>query len=378
MTTLMPQRIPLSQIVLDPTPSRSYIDPEKLASLAENMRAQGQQNPIKVRARSDGKFEIIAGNRRFLAAQKIEWTEIDAVVFPESTTAAQTEVISLIDDVQREDLNPLDEARVYQRLLSAHNMTQEQVATAVGKTRPVIAGMLVLLTMPSEVQDAVSRETLSPGHVRFLSRIGDKREILRLARLAVSKGWAVRELEKRVNKKLKKPLTEPPVKASEIDPLGPLWAQHKGSITVPDGAWNVAYTKGGWFFSVRPGKTAAAAAIATWAETLAKALRSSEAKTIDASPKLAQFAQDFTAAVANTPEDAALVDDPARARLPKSDEDWASFLQAVAESPSAMYRWIYGAKSDLARTSEGVTWKAMGVANPEKTAREIVAAIEEM
>jgi ParB family chromosome partitioning protein len=366
----------MPQIRLDPTRVRSHEDPEKQLELARSMKEKGLLNPISVREMSNGTFEIIAGNRRFLAAQSLGWTEIDARVWPESTSPTETELLALVDNLQRDDFNSIDEAKAFYALTQPpHGKSQEEIAQAVGKSQPVIANALTLLSLPEEVQEFISREILSPGHARFLSRIGDKREIVRVAKVASSQGWSIRELERRVNAKLQKAAPAPKIEAEEVDPLSALWSVAASEVSVPDGQWNVRYEKGRrWSFTVQAPAKNPASAIASWAGSLMKALQRPEAKAVENAPKLAAFTQKMIADSVNAPPDQ-VADDISKVRRPSSDAEWSSFLAAVKEGPASMYRWMYGPKSEMAANAEGLTWKDMGVTDPESLAREMVAAI---
>jgi ParB family transcriptional regulator, chromosome partitioning protein len=147
------QMIPLSAIRHDPTPNRTDIDPAQLAELQANMAAIGQTTPIRVRATGAGTYEIIAGERRFLAAQNLKWSEIEADVYPPETTPTQTEVLSLVDDLQRDDLNAIEQVRAYKRLTEPpHDLGREEIAALVGKDQGVISRALALLELPKVIQ----------------------------------------------------------------------------------------------------------------------------------------------------------------------------------------------------------------------------------
>lgn len=173
-------------------PRRSFPE-EALAELAESMRTSGLLQPIVVRPCQDGKFELIAGERRCRAAERLGWTEIDAVV--RNADDRTMLAMALVENLQRDDLSPIDEARAYQRLMSEFHVSQGEVATLVGRARPTIANAVRLLGLPEDVQHLVHERRLTTGHAMALLQLPKAVDIRRLARVAVERGLSVRELE---------------------------------------------------------------------------------------------------------------------------------------------------------------------------------------
>ncbi|HWP36529.1 MAG TPA: ParB/RepB/Spo0J family partition protein [Gemmatimonadales bacterium] len=173
-------------------PRRSFPE-EALAELAESMRTSGLLQPVVVRPCQDGKFELIAGERRCRAAERLGWTEIDAVV--RNADDRTMLAMALVENLQRDDLSPIDEARAYQRLMSEFHVSQGEVATLVGRARPTIANAVRLLGLPEDVQHLVHERRLTTGHAMALLQLPKAVDIRRLARLAVERGLSVRELE---------------------------------------------------------------------------------------------------------------------------------------------------------------------------------------
>jgi ParB family chromosome partitioning protein len=159
------QRIPLSRIRPNPFQPRREFDPGELAELESSLKASGLLQPISVRRRGDA-YELIAGERRFRAATNLGWTEITAIVrdFDDQTML----VLALVENLQRSDLNPIEEARGYKRLIEDFELTQQQVAEAVGKDRTTVTNLLRVLTLPESVQQMVESGRLSTGHARAL------------------------------------------------------------------------------------------------------------------------------------------------------------------------------------------------------------------
>jgi ParB family chromosome partitioning protein len=176
---------------------RTHIDDERIDELSRSIRANGIIQPIVVRKIGDG-YEIIAGERRWRAAQRAGLLKVPVVVreIPEERLLA----VALIENIQREDLNPIEEAVAYRRLADEFHLTQEQIAEAVGKDRSSIANYVRLLRLPQEVRGNVASNTLSMGHARALLGLADEAAQLRVARDVVSRNLSVRETEALVKK----------------------------------------------------------------------------------------------------------------------------------------------------------------------------------
>jgi ParB family chromosome partitioning protein len=175
-------------------PRRTFTEPE-LAELEASIRASGLLQPIIVRARPTGGWELVAGERRMRAASRIGWTEIPAVVRDFDDRAMLT--LALVENLQRADLNPLEEAEGYQRLIDEFGLTQQQVADAVGKDRTTITNLLRVLTLPPAIRQLVERGHITAGHARALLPIKDERKQLELANEIVARQLSVREAESR-------------------------------------------------------------------------------------------------------------------------------------------------------------------------------------
>lgn len=189
---------------------RTEFDEEALMQLADSIREHGVLQPILVRPIFGGGYQIVAGERRYRASRLAGLTEIPAII--RDLSDLQTMEIALIENLQRENLNPIEEAQGYRTLMEIHGLTQEEVATAVGKSRPVVANALRILKLPEYVQALVSEGKLSAGHARALAGIEDAEVICRLAEEIVERGLSVRETEKLCKpqtEKKKKPAAKP-------------------------------------------------------------------------------------------------------------------------------------------------------------------------
>jgi len=192
---------------------RRDIEPESLRELADSIIAQGVIQPISVRPISDQRYEIIAGERRWRAAQLAGLDVIPVVIRDVSDQAAIA--MALIENIQREDLNPIEEAVSLQRLQSEFDLTQQEVATAVGKSRSTVANLLRLMTLQEDVQRLVEHGDLEMGHARALLGLEGANQS-QAARIVVSKGMTVRQTEALVRHLLAKKTG--PVAAKHIDP----------------------------------------------------------------------------------------------------------------------------------------------------------------
>ena len=175
-------------------PRRAFTESE-LAELEASIKASGLLQPVVVRALGDGKWELVAGERRLRAVSRLGWSEIPAVVREFDDRAMLT--LALVENLQRADLNPLEEAEGYQRLIDEFGLTQQQVADAVGKDRTSITNLLRVLTLQAAVRQLVERGHITAGHARALLPIKDERQQLDLANEIVARQLSVREVEAR-------------------------------------------------------------------------------------------------------------------------------------------------------------------------------------
>jgi ParB family chromosome partitioning protein len=188
----------VAQIRANPYQPRRDFREEELAELQASLKATGLLQPITVRQAPGGKsgYELIAGERRFRAATRLGWTEIPAIVKEIDDQTLLT--LALVENLQRADLNPLEEAEGYQRLVQEFGLTQQQVAEVVGKDRTTVTNMLRLLGLPASVRRMVQEGKLTHGHARALLGLSNERAITDLARDAATNGLSVRDVERRV------------------------------------------------------------------------------------------------------------------------------------------------------------------------------------
>ncbi len=186
--------IPIGDIAPNPFQPRKEFLPEELTELENSIRASGLLQPVTVRTNPTGGFELVAGERRFRAASRLGWTEIPAIV--KTLDDREMLTLALIENLQRADLNPLDEALGYQRLIDDFALTQQQVADAVGKDRSTIANLLRVLQLPDGIRRLVRDGTISLGHARALLAISNDALRLDTARRIAERGLTVRDVER--------------------------------------------------------------------------------------------------------------------------------------------------------------------------------------
>jgi ParB family chromosome partitioning protein len=190
-----PQELAVAAIRPNPFQPRTHFDETALKELADSIEASGLLQPVVVRPRPGG-FELIAGERRWRAAQRLGWEKVPAIVREADDRTVLT--LALIENLQRDDLSPMEEARSYQRLIDEFAISQSEVARLIGRDRSTVANALRLFKLPDEVRAMVDDGRLSEGHARALLGVAEPAALLALARAAIAGGWSVREIEARV------------------------------------------------------------------------------------------------------------------------------------------------------------------------------------
>lgn len=208
-------RIEITRIKPNPYQPRETFAEEALADLAASIKEHGIIEPIIVNPASDG-YQIVAGERRFRAAVIAGLRKVPALIRP--CDSRQMRIMALVENLQREGLNPIEEARGYHDLISAESLTQEDVAQKVGKDRATVANALRLLRLPSEVQDFVRQGKLSAGHAKALLGLDSDGEVKKTARLVAQRFLSVRQTEQLVARSSKKKGGKQNAASSDGDP----------------------------------------------------------------------------------------------------------------------------------------------------------------
>jgi len=211
-----PREIPLDQIDRNPFQTRSHVNEEQLAELAASIVANGVVQPVLVRPQANGRYQLIAGERRWRASQLAGKKTIPAILRQVSDEQAME--ITIVENLQRADLNPMEQARAFERLAREFHMTQEQMAQRTGKDRATVANFLRLLKLPASVQARVESGELSFGHARTLLSLEHAEEMEKVAQRIMSLSLSVRQTENYIQGLLhpekaakKDPKPEPPI-----------------------------------------------------------------------------------------------------------------------------------------------------------------------
>lgn len=201
--------VPLGAIVPNPMQPRRVFAESELTDLAASIRENGLLQPLVVRPApgSEDRFELVAGERRFRALGTLDWKEAPVIVRDADDETLL--VLALVENLQREALNPLEEAEGYEALGDQFGMKQAEIAKAVGKDRSTVANLLRLLNLPPSIRKLVEAGDLTQGHARALLSLDDPVRAGELARKAVAEGWSVREVERRVSGKGRRKKKEP-------------------------------------------------------------------------------------------------------------------------------------------------------------------------
>lgn len=223
--------VPLDRVDPNPLQPRRHFDAEAIEALSASIREVGLLQPIVVRGVADsGRYELIAGERRCRAARLAGLSDVPAVIrTDEQGTATLAE--ALIENVQREDLSPLEEAAGYRQLVEDFGLTHEEVAQRVGKSRSAVTNMLRLLQLPAAIQGMLDRSELTGGHARALLTVEDEAYAVNVARKAAAEGWSVRQVEDAArirsgDEEPKRPRRLPPVRPAAIIELESRLAEH--------------------------------------------------------------------------------------------------------------------------------------------------------
>lgn len=186
----------IDRIIANSNQPRKYFDKDKMSELKESIKNSGLFQPITVRKISGGKYEIIAGERRYRACRELGMENIPAIEI--NTGDARGYELSVLENIQREDLNPIEEAESYLMLMEVYGYTQEKLSEKLGKNRSSLSNKIRILKLPGNVKELVKSRELSYGHARTLLALSDEKQIIELAKEVIEKKYSVRETEKKV------------------------------------------------------------------------------------------------------------------------------------------------------------------------------------
>ena len=186
----------IDRIIANSNQPRKYFDKDKMSELKESIKNSGLLQPITVRKISGGKYEIIAGERRYRACRELGMENIPAIEI--NTGDARGYELSVLENIQREDLNPIEEAESYLMLMEIYGYTQEKLSEKLGKNRSSLSNKIRILKLPGNVKELVKKRELSYGHARTLLALSDEKQIIELAKEVIEKKYSVRKTEKKV------------------------------------------------------------------------------------------------------------------------------------------------------------------------------------
>ena len=209
-------QIPIDLVKPNPSQPRRHFEEGAIDELAASIAAVGVLQPVVVTP-DEGEYVLIAGERRWRAAKKAGLEAIPAVIRGASPESSLVE--ALVENLQRQDLNPLEEAHAFRQLMEDFGMSQEQVAEKVGKSRPAVSNTIRLLQLPGAIQTMVDSGRLSAGHARALVGLEDGRYAMYLAERAIAEGWSVRQMEEAVKTRKEMEAPEPGKPVREIRPV---------------------------------------------------------------------------------------------------------------------------------------------------------------
>ena len=204
--------LPIAQVEPGLNQPRKHFDEESLADLAQSIGQHGILQPLTVRRLASGYYQIIAGERRWRAARMAGLEEVPAIIVEADDRKVME--LGLIENLQREDLNPMEEAAGYRTLVQEYGLTQEEAAQRVSKSRPAVGNAMRLLALPQEVQWLIEQGSLSAGHGRALLALPTAEEQIAAAEEIRTKGWSVRETEERIRQRLQEREASAPEKPS--------------------------------------------------------------------------------------------------------------------------------------------------------------------
>lgn len=199
-------KLPLMSIIPNRFQPRTIFDDSKIEELARTIHTHGVIQPIVVRKIDNDQYEIIAGERRFRAMTKLEWSEVPAIV--RNLSDKETASVALIENLQREELTAIEEALAYQKLLELHELTQEALAQRLGKGQSTVANKIRLLKLPDAIQESILKREISERHARALMPIKDEEIQISIFKEALEQNFNVKQLEKRVDEYLNPPVKD--------------------------------------------------------------------------------------------------------------------------------------------------------------------------
>jgi ParB family transcriptional regulator, chromosome partitioning protein len=380
--------LPISQIHPSPHQARKMFDNDNLRGLAESMKQEGLLNPVVVR-KVGSTYELISGERRLRAAKLLSWPTLEAKVIG-TVSEAEAAAKGLIENIQREDLNTIEEAEGYRELnrLDPKYWNQNKIAQNCGKTQGHVSEFLRFLTLPEGVKGYIRRRILSAGHAAELIRIKKPNAQKKLAHRIIKGKWSVMQTRDAVDRKLgkKPPLSAEGKEQKAKDPFASVW---------PTGDWKIDYGPRKldpdedaqpiecWSFMVpNPGQMQQTD-LARWFRQMAEALdpKSKPVQEVKQPAPVGRTPINPRVSMmlpTNEAELETMTRERENMRLPQNPEEEAELAALSAAGPYTVYQWIYGADSVTAGKVKGRTWSEWGVTDPAAGARGMVIALRKI
>jgi ParB/RepB/Spo0J family partition protein len=330
---------------LDFSPNAREHSPENLASLGENMRENGQLEEIIVSPKDGGRFEVISGTGRTLAARQLGWKTIRAHVMTGLSEFDKTH-IAFSENDEVEGVSPIHQAELMARMMALDGMRQEELGKKIGKDQGYISKYLQVAALQPEVKANMNRFIfLGLAHLIQLCRLADPKQQIALGKQCNDAQWPVAKLKAEVDALLNPP--KPPAPKIE-DPLAPLWKKLQGEPLSDQGYWQPQFLPPyAWRVTYRPLGSDYRVAMAAFFTKLGAALAEEKDPIIDIKVEVAKH-------------------------LPKIPEDQAAYIAAAKESVAAAYAWLYGADHPYVEGAKTLTWELMGFPSAEAGAQALL------
>ena len=373
-------KIPIDQIRPSPHQVRKLFDEEGIKSLADSIAAEGLIQPITVRKVDEG-YELVAGERRLRAVKSLGLPVIEARVI-DVISEASASAKGLVENLQRQDLNPIEEAEGFDWLhkLDSDYWTHERIASVAGRSRVYVTQSLGFLNLPEQIKDDVRRLTLNRSQIIEIMRLLTPEDQISASERAKDLSWKeTRQLvDSMLSGKMKKKVdggsaADPnPAPPSPYDPLSNLWPQLASSLKgASNGSWKCDWKGQGWQFWVKADSANPQAGLAGWFRRMAEALDPAPAHHDPDGGLIHRL-------MPKTPEEFRLAEEDQKKQwLPKSDDEMAELEKLAEHSPGPwpVYSRIYGEKSYIAQKMAAVTWADLGVKDPVTGCHQILQAI---
>src|SRR5258708_2131249 len=355
-TTAAPtyQSVPLIQVDPSRHQARKNFDEQALKNLADSMKAEGLIQPITVRQVGE-RYELIAGERRFRAAKLLGWEVIDAKVI-QTVSEAETAAKGLVENLQREDLNPIDEASGFAELNKLDNKywDQPQISKVSGRTQGYISQSLKLLQLPQPVKESISRLILSRSHALELMRLDSPEKQIKAAK-EMETGKLNRSDARKLVRRMTDKIPASAPKETPPDPLADLWTTLTVNPAIaPINTWGVSCGKSptsipAWMFWFSVNTPTPKATLKRWFQALADAMGDTHEEE-EAAHKI------MDAAPINSEELQQIELEGDGMRLPQTTQEWAQVEALAQKGPGAIYAWALGENSLAAEPYKSMTW----------------------